>query len=117
MKAEVIEVIKVTTTEGEGTKKDPVRVAVSYWEKNGKLIGKEYDSADPRKVVQLGAHTIKAGDSDMKVNIVCVKSEGDKYIAIPYDELTEEEKREQALKLTKRCCSVLGIEVREKTAG
>lgn len=53
----------------------------------------------------------------MKVDVVFVKFEGDKRIEIPYDELTEEEKREQALKLTKRFFSKLGIEAREKTAG
>lgn len=53
----------------------------------------------------------------MKVDVVFVKFEGDKRIEIPYDELTEEEKREQALKLTKRFFSVLGIEAKEKTAG
>ena len=52
----------------------------------------------------------------MQVDVVFVKFEGEKRIEIPYEELTEEQKREQALKLTKRFFSTLGIEAKEKAA-
>ena len=38
MKAKEIKVIKTETVEGKGTKEDPVRTVVRYWEKSGKLI-------------------------------------------------------------------------------
>lgn len=40
LKAKVIEVIKLVSTEGKGTKEDPVRTVAHYWEKDGKFIGK-----------------------------------------------------------------------------
>lgn len=38
MKVEIVEVIKTETVEGNGTKEDPVRTIVRYWDKNGKLL-------------------------------------------------------------------------------
>jgi hypothetical protein len=38
---EVIEVIKVVTTEGSGTtKEDPIKEVIQYWSKDGKLLFK-----------------------------------------------------------------------------
>ena len=39
IKAEIVEVIRVIGTAGKGTKEDPVRTEVQYWEKSGKYIG------------------------------------------------------------------------------
>lgn len=38
---QTVEVIKVKVSSGEGTPEDPARLVVQYWDKNGKLIGKE----------------------------------------------------------------------------
>lgn len=43
IKVQIQEVIKTTTVEGKGTKEDPVRTIVRYWDKKGKLIA-EYDT-------------------------------------------------------------------------
>lgn len=43
IKVQIQEVIKTTTVEGKGTKEDPVRTVVRYWDKNGKLIA-EHDA-------------------------------------------------------------------------
>lgn len=37
-KAEVVEVIKTECVIGDGTKENPVRTIIQYWDKNGKLI-------------------------------------------------------------------------------
>lgn len=42
IKVQIQKVIKTTTVEGKGTKEDPVRTVVRYWDKNGKLIA-EHD--------------------------------------------------------------------------
>lgn len=39
--AEIVEIIRVKAVVGMGTKEDPVRNEVQYWDKNGKLIHKE----------------------------------------------------------------------------
>lgn len=36
-----VEVIKVKVSSSAGTPEDPARLVVQYWNKNGKLIGKE----------------------------------------------------------------------------
>ena len=41
IKAEMVQVIRVTRVIGTGTEKDPVRTEVQYWEPNGKLIVKK----------------------------------------------------------------------------
>lgn len=41
IKAEMVQVIRVTRIVGAGTEKDPVRTEVQYWEPNGKLIAKK----------------------------------------------------------------------------
>ncbi len=38
MKAQIVEVIRIETTEGKGTEEDPVRTVVRYWDKTGALI-------------------------------------------------------------------------------
>ena len=38
MKAELVEVIKTETTEGDGTEGNPVRTVIRYWDKSGELI-------------------------------------------------------------------------------
>ncbi len=38
MKATLVEVIKTETTEGDGTKENPVRTMIRYWDKSGELI-------------------------------------------------------------------------------
>jgi hypothetical protein len=38
MKAEMVEVIKTETVEGKGTKEDPVRTVIRYWDKDGTLL-------------------------------------------------------------------------------
>lgn len=43
IKVQIQQVIKTTTVEGKGTKEDPVRTVVRYWDKNGKLIA-EHDA-------------------------------------------------------------------------
>lgn len=40
IRAEAVEVIRITRVAGSGTEKDPVRAEIQYWEKNGKLIAK-----------------------------------------------------------------------------
>ena len=34
----LVEVIRTETSVGKGTKEDPVRIEVQYWDKDGKLI-------------------------------------------------------------------------------
>lgn len=41
MSAEIIEVVRTETREGVGTEKDPVRIVIRYWEKNGELIAEK----------------------------------------------------------------------------
>lgn len=38
---EVVEVIKTKTVVGDGTKENPVKEIIQYWDKNGKLISQE----------------------------------------------------------------------------
>lgn len=38
---EVVEIIKTRTIVGKGTKEDPVKEIIQYWDKNGKLISQE----------------------------------------------------------------------------
>ena len=38
MKAELVQVIRTETVEGQGTEKDPVRTMIRYWDKSGELI-------------------------------------------------------------------------------
>lgn len=38
---EVIEIIKTKTVVGDGTKENPVKEVIQYWDKNGKLISQE----------------------------------------------------------------------------
>ena len=38
-KAELVEVIRTESVEGNGTEKEPVRTVTRYWEKDGRLIG------------------------------------------------------------------------------
>ena len=38
MRAEIVEVIRTETTEGKGTKEDPVRTVVRYWDRDGILL-------------------------------------------------------------------------------
>ena len=40
--AEIVEIIRTKTVVGEGTEKDPVRTEVQYWEKDGRVISKNY---------------------------------------------------------------------------
>jgi hypothetical protein len=37
-KARVIKVIETVSKKGNGTKKDPVRYVIQYWDLNGKLL-------------------------------------------------------------------------------
>lgn len=41
MKAKLVEVIKTETTEGDGTKENPVRTVIRYWDKSGELIAEK----------------------------------------------------------------------------
>lgn len=38
MRAETVEVIRTENAEGGGTKEDPVRTVVRYWDKDGTLL-------------------------------------------------------------------------------
>ena len=38
-KAELVEVIRTESVEGDGTEKETVRTVTRYWEKDGRLIG------------------------------------------------------------------------------
>ncbi len=52
----------------------------------------------------------------MKVNIVFVKMEGEKRIEIPYEEMGEEERADQARKLKKKFLEGFGYTIKESTA-
>lgn len=41
MKVREVKVIKTETIEGDGTKENPVRTVVRYWEKDGSLIAEK----------------------------------------------------------------------------
>ncbi len=41
IRAQIVAVIKTETVEGKGTKEDPVRTVVRYWETNGNLIAEK----------------------------------------------------------------------------
>lgn len=47
-KAEIVEVIRIRETVGEGTPKDPVREAIQYWEKSGKKIAEKDERGGER---------------------------------------------------------------------
>lgn len=51
----------------------------------------------------------------MKVDIIFVKIDGDKRIEIPYEDMTQEERAEQGLKLKKKFFETLGYVPKEKT--
>lgn len=38
MNVKLVEVIRTETIEGQGTKEDPVRTMIRYWDKSGELI-------------------------------------------------------------------------------
>ncbi len=45
--AQIVEVIKVVVTEGNGnSNEDPIRHITQYWTKDGKLLFNERESAD-----------------------------------------------------------------------
>ncbi len=53
IKAQTVEVIKIVFQKGEGTKEDPVRLAVQYWDLNGNFIQEIEPTEDSLQLLPL----------------------------------------------------------------